>query len=396
MTFACLLSGAAHADAVTPNCDDATMFPNPIYLTGSSAYEQTAANMAVELATLTGNDKVTLIYKTSTSCDGANAIRDNVTLTGTADTFTPNATNAKLGVINKGACSLDHSVTKADVGVSDVWYDNCTGGGLTATMTDVKGPVQAMIFIVPHANMTNTDLTYYEAQDIWGCGMKGMVSPFTSEVAIQQRNKDSGTQITVAKNIGVPAASFKGVMNSAGGDLVNSLNAADPNTAIGFLAADSFDSKRGQLNALAFQGLNQTKAYYADSASGTFDKKNVRDGHYLVWGPEHFLATIDATSKAITNTKAANFIGWATGTLTTAAFNYVEVDAISNIIPQCAMKVQRDTDGGLLRPYTPATGTACGCKYESIVTKTAVPAGCTMCTSNADCGTKTCSNGFCE
>jgi hypothetical protein len=394
-TFACLLAGAAHAQTV-PNCDDATMFPNPIYVTGSSAFEQTAANMAVRLATLTGTDKVTIIYKTSTSCEGANAIRDNVTLAGTADIFTPKATDAKIGVINKGACTLDHSVTKADVGVSDVYYDNCTGGGLTATMTDVLGPAQAMIFIVPSTNTTNTNLTAEEAQDIWGCGMKSGVTPFTSEVDIQQRNKDSGTQGIVAKAINVPPAAFKGKPNSAGGDLVTSLLAADPNAAIGFLAADSFDTKRTQLSALAFRGFSQTKAYYADSTAALFDKKNVRDGHYVVWGYEHFFAPIDATTKAITNPKAANFIGWVAGTKTTAAFDHVDVEATSGVIPQCAMQVKRSADGGPLSRYTPAAGTACGCKFESIATKTAAPTGCTACTADGDCGTKKCSHGFCE
>src|SRR5262249_51141931 len=156
--------------------------------------------------------------------------------------------------------------------------------------------------------------------DIWGCGMSGGVEPFTSDVTdTQQRNSGSGTQGIVAKAINVPPGSFKGKANTAGGDLVNSLLAApNPGSAIGFLAADSYDTKRTQLNALAFQAFGQTKAYYADSASDTFDKRNVRDGHYVVWGPEHFFATSDATG--ITNAKAKNFIGWVNGNVSTTAF----------------------------------------------------------------------------
>jgi hypothetical protein len=399
--LACLLAGSAHA-ATTPNCSDATMFPNPIYVSGSSAFEATAGNMAVQLAALTGNDKVTIIYKATSSCDGPNAIRDNVTLTGTADVFIPKVGDPKTGVKVAGGCSLDAQITKSDVGVCDVYYDNCPGGGLTTKMTDVLGPAQAMIFIVPGGatgNMTSTDLTAEEAQVIWGCGMKGGVAPFTSETSLQQRNKDSGTQITVAKSINVPAASFKGMMNSAGSDLVTSIGAADPTTAIGFLAADSFDTKRSTLNGLAFRGFTQTKAYYADSTKDTFDKKNVRDGHYVVWGFEHFFATIDETTKAITNPMAAKFIGWVAGTTPTAAFNYVDVEAASGVIPKCAMQVTRATDGGPMSHYTPAPGTACGCKFEAIAGKIVAPAtptGCTICTSNADCGAKMCSHGFCE
>src|SRR5689334_3268650 len=89
--FGCLVAGAAHGQAI-PNCNDATMFPNPIYVAGSSAFEPAAGNMAIKLSALTGADQVTIIYKATSSCDGPAAIRDNVTLTGSADYFVPNAT----------------------------------------------------------------------------------------------------------------------------------------------------------------------------------------------------------------------------------------------------------------------------------------------------------------
>jgi hypothetical protein len=393
----CLLAGVAHGQAV-PNCNDTTMFPNPIYLSGSSAFEPTAGNMAIKLSAQTGADKVTIIYKATSSCDGPTNIGGNVTLTGSADYFVPSATNPD--VATKASCSLDAAVTKADVGVCDVFYENCPGNAATipATMTDVQGPVQAMIFIVPESNTTSTSLSAEEAQDIWGCGMTGAVEPFTSDVTdTQQRNSGSGTQGVVAKAINVPPGSFKGKMNAAGGDLVTSLLAApNPPSAIGFLAADSYDTKRTTLNALAFRAFTQTKAFYADSTADTLDKKNVRDGHYVVWGPEHFFATYDATTKMITNPKAAKFIGMINGTVATTAFNYIDIEGKAGVVPQCAMKVSRDQDGGFLKPYTPAA--PCGCYYESVVTKTPTPPGCTACPNgDGDCtGGKKCFNKFCE
>jgi hypothetical protein len=393
-TFAALLAGRAHAQAI-PNCNDTTMFPNPIYVAGSSAFEPTAGAMAVKLGALTGNDKVTIIYKGTASCDGPAAIRDNVTLSGSASYFVPNATNPNLG--DKKPCSLDAAPTKADVGVSDIFYESCPGNAATlpAGMTDVQGPVQAMIFVVPESNTTQTNLTAQEAQVIWGCGMSGGVEPFTSDTTdTQQRNSGSGTQGVVAKAINVPAAAFKGKMNASGGDLVTSLLAApNPGSAIGFLAADSYDTKRTTLNPLAFRAFGQTKAFYADSTADTFDKRNVRDGHYVVWGPTHFFAAHDGTK--VTNEKAAKFIGWANGTLATTAFDYIDVEAKAGVVPQCAMKVQRDSDGGLMRPH--ASTAPCGCYYESLATKTATPPGCTACTDDAGCtGGKKCSNKFCE
>src|SRR5450432_1449346 len=192
--FGCLLAtGAAHAQAL-PNCNDTTMFPNPIYLSGSSAFEPTAGYMAVKLGALTGADKVTLIYSATSSCDGPTNITGNKALSGSADYWTVNADPTLAPV--KHSCMLD-GVATSDVGVSDVFYENCPGNDPTvpAGFTDTQGPVQAMIFIVPEANTMNTNLTAAEAQDIWGCGMAGAVQPFTNDTAdIQQRNSGSGTQ----------------------------------------------------------------------------------------------------------------------------------------------------------------------------------------------------------
>ncbi|HEY2728573.1 MAG TPA: hypothetical protein VGK52_01455 [Polyangia bacterium] len=407
--FAGLFAGAAHAQTL-PMCSDATMVgPNPIYLSGSSAFEPTAGYMAVKLGALAGADQVTLVYSATSSCDGPTNIRDNKTLTGNADYWTANADPTMAPV--KHSCVLDLG-TKADLGVSDIFYENCPGNDPTipAGLADVQGPVQAMIFIVPHSNTSQTNLTAAEAQDVWGCGMSGGVAPFTDGAtpptdsaaqmadmqSTQQRNGGSGTQGIVAKAINVPAAAFKGKVNGTGGNLVSSLMAAPhQDQTIGFLAADSFDANRMNLNALAFQGFGQTKAYYADSTVDSFDKHNVRDGHYVVWGPEHFFVAVD-NANAITNPKAAKFTGWVNGTVTTAAFNFVDLEATAHVIPQCAMKVSRAQDGGFVKPYTPAA--PCGCRWESVATTTATPPGCTMCTTDADCTAsgKKCSNNFCE
>jgi hypothetical protein len=389
--FASLLAGTAHA---VPMCSDTTMVgPNPIYLSGSSAFETTASYMAVKLGAQTGADQFTIIYSATSSCDGPTNIRDGKALTGNADYFMPGDTATPP---LKHTCALDLG-TKADVGVSDIFYENCPGNDPTipAGLTDVQGPVQAMIFIVPESNTAQTALTAAEAQDIWGCGMSGGVAPFTVDAAIQQRNMGSGTQGIVSKAISVAPGSFKGMMAGTGSELVTNLLGASPaSAAIGFLAADSYDGKRDMLNALAFQAFGQNKAYYADSTSAAFDKRNVRDGHYVVWGPEHFFVATDNTGK-LTNDKAAKFVGWVSGTVTTPAFNYVDVMGTANVIPQCAMKVKRNQDGPPVQQYTPAA--PCGCRWESVATKTAMPPGCTACMADGDCmGGKHCSFNFCE
>ena len=119
-----------------------------------------------------------------------------------------------------------------------------------------------------------------------------MVTPFDDINGIQQRGPTSGSQGLVAKEINVPPTAFFGTLNSGGGNVVSSIAAYvmthNPNKAIGFIAGDLFDTNRTALYPVAFQQFNQTKAYYADSSRDAKDRKNVRDGHYGVWGPEHF------------------------------------------------------------------------------------------------------------
>jgi len=394
---------ASRAQTV-PNCSDGTMFPNPIYITGSTAYQPTAGLFAVQLAALSATDKSTVIYQNALgSCDGPPAIMSGSMLTGTATVWTPgpNFANDKTSV-TKGSCTLD-STHAADIGASDIFWKNCPNlSGVTqpAEIKDYQGPVQAMIFVVAAPqNTTFTAMSALEAQLIWGCGMAGMVSPFDDPNGIQQRSGTSGSQGLVAKEINVPPTAFFGVSNSGGGNVVSSIAtyvmSHNPNKAIGFIAGDLFDTNRTALYPVAFQQFNQTKAYYADSSRDAKDRKNVRDGHYGVWGPEHFFAKIDTTSGMPTSAAAAKFIGATFGTMYASSFDYIELESLAGVIPQCAMKVTRDDDGilGPIKPKTDVTD-PCGCAFEKF--RTGITS-CTACSSSTPCtGGKTCHHGYCE
>ena len=385
------MAQAQDAGAALPNCNDATMFPNPIYLAGSSAFEPAAAKIAVKLSTQA--TPYNFIYKATASCDGPANIRDKLTLAGTGDYFVldpSDPTNTKA--VTK-QCSLDAVVTKADVGVADVSYTSCFSDTLPAGMAESLGPVQTMLFVVPKMNTTMTAISAEQAAAIWGCGAAGAVSPYIDETAIQQRNATSGTQIMVSKYIGVPAAAFKGVANATGGALVTSLLAVtDFSKAIGFYAADGYDTKRATLTSLAFRGFNQDKAYYADSTASATDKKNTRDGHYQIFGPLHLFTTGTAPTGV-----AKKAIDWIQGTSEIVAgkpLSFVDIEAGSGLVPQCAMKVIRDTDGGFLKPYKPPV--SCSCYYEMVVTNSS-SGECVPCMDNSACtGGKTCQSNFCE
>jgi ABC-type phosphate transport system substrate-binding protein len=386
------------AQGATPPCSDTTAFPNPVYMAGSSAFEPTLARLALKLAAQT--PPVTVIYKTSASCDGANVIVSAGPLTGNADYYAPNpaiSATSPLPYVIKN-CTLDPDHPTALIGVADVAFQTCIGTPPPVTIGEYTGPIQAMLFVVPAANKTTTAISAEQAAAIYGCGVNSGVPPFTDITAIQQRNSTSGTQRMIAAYIGVDPTAWQGNQNSKSGDMVNSLLAVTTSSkAIGILAADVYASPPNptNLNMLAFRGFNQTKAYYADSAPGIFDKKNVRDGHYMIQGPLHFFTTLTAGQPTA---QAKQMLDWlqGNGVLDPANPNaYIDLVTAAGAVPNCAMKVRRDVDGGYLTACTPAV--SCGCYFETVATKT-TPAGCKPCTSNADCTTAgtTCQTGYCE
>ena len=60
----------------------------------------------------------------------------------------------------------------------------------------------------------------------------------------------------------------------------------------------SFREKR-LLNILAYQNTGQRCGYYPDRDANSNEKQNVRDGHYAIWGPMHFLTRIDSNGIAV-------------------------------------------------------------------------------------------------
>lgn len=393
--LAVALTGATRTNAEPAvACNDTTILPNPVYLAGSSAFEPMLAQLAVKIK---AKQNISIIYNSISSCTGVADIADPTqVLSGTAHYYVEDLTLSSGVAIN--SCTLAAG-TKPLIGVSDVFFDSCSETPMPATLGEWKGPEQAMLLIVPEANITTTVLSAEQAAAIWGCGTKGNQTPFIDENAIQRRSQTSGTQILVGRAIGVPETAFRGKENSSGGNLVTSLlGVTDPQTAIGILAADAYDPKRSQLNAVAFRGRGQKKAYYADSAANTADKKNVRDGHYVIQGPLHFFT---ALSHGQPSTNAKQILDWITGAvpidpIDTANNAYITTVAAAGNVPQCAMKVQINKDGGSFSPFTPSV--SCHCLYEKAVTQSSTaPAGCIACTSDNQCtGGKRCQSGYCE
>jgi hypothetical protein len=390
-------AAAQDAGADGPTVPACSGLSNPVYLTGSSAFEGTVKNFAVKFGALT-TGAFTVVYSTPGSCVGVDNIVNNKDLMGSAHYYTVDPTDPTKVVIN--TCALPASGQKPDVGISDVFYDSCAGispATIPGTLKDFPGPAQAMLFVVPKADTSARYITALEAQDLYGCGATyaGNMSPFVSAADTFCRDPNSGTQITIAKAINIPATVMVPPIcvpppssNPGTGGLVANLTGSTmAQAAIGFVSEDAYDGQRQNLNSLAFQAFNQTQAYLSDSTAATNDRANVRDGHYTIWGYEHMFAAVDGTG-AITNSKAADFIGFINGTKTDASIDPVAIEGAAGTIPICAMKVQRSTDGGPLS-YSTVSDT-CNCAFTAAATKT-TPTSCAACTGT---GTSTCTGGL--
>jgi ABC-type phosphate transport system substrate-binding protein len=372
-------------------CNDPSL-PPPIYVKGSSAVQPFISAMSVPLST--GTTPYTLVYVNSGSCTGVDAIVNSTLNTTDGVYFTANPTPGGPPVSN--TCTMPTGGVAVDVGVSDVFGKFCTGASLPAGIKDFSGPAQAMCFVVPKAS-TQTALVGEEGYFVFGFpGNTGMAMPWLNDTFKIIRDMTSGTQGILASSIGVPTQKVHGTTatpNNSAGVLAGVTGSTMPDATIGLLAAAFYDAHRDTLTQLAFRAFKQYYAYYADSTPTSFDKRNVRDGHYLPFGYVHMLVHTDASGNPTGNSK--KFVDWVLGntgsTGTSAPFDITDIAVAAKVIPLCAMTVQRDAEGGDLSLYQdPAP---CGCYFEFKATGNA-PASCTQCTTT--CATGTCRHGYCE
>jgi hypothetical protein len=308
---------------------------------------------------------------------------------------------------------LGSSTVAADIGVSDVFPQTCAGFELVnleaQSVVDAHGPIQTMVFAVP-SNSKMAEISAQAAYFVFGFGASGNVLDPTGmnviwndESYLFQRSATSGTQAMLAAVIGVPSAQWRGVNHKTSDDIVSSLQRAGSNSdtanrAIGILAADYIDSKnlRATIRSLAFQDTNQKCAMYPDSSPTSRDKINVRDGHYPIWGPLHLLYRVDKTGNpinAVTRQSVLDILGYLSGSKPLPnGVKLLDVYAQNGLIPECAMKVTRTTDGANLVPFRPTN--PCSCTFEEKATGIT---SCKSCVVQGDCNqNENCSFGYCE
>jgi hypothetical protein len=294
--------------------------------------------------------------------------------------------------VSSVSCSLPPNGAQVDVAASDVYASSCSGIPDTppSPVSDYFGPIQPMTFVVNVLSSQRT-ISAASAHKVLGIGADGKVNPWTDPTVYFVRDKGSGTQQMIARAVDVPADKWWGV-NAGGSDKVrDGLKAIAPEkaeAAIGILSTDYADPERGNIRVLGFQAKGQSCAFWPDSTPDSFDKANVRDGHYPIWGPVHLLAR---TTAGQPNAAAAAVV--TRFALPKLDQSLVQSIAENHLIPRCAMSVERTAEMGQLAPST--LDYRCNCFFESVVNGSS---SCHTCKNNAECPSSapSCNYGFCE
>jgi hypothetical protein len=381
--LACVLTAsAAHAQ-------DCTALENPVYVQAGS----TVLPLLRELgrALRDAPDPITLVFTDGRSCAIIDGIVNDTPLTVNLD-YVPSTLEDPDWTADQPprSCTIPPEGVPVDLAHADIFPESCGGDLALGDVAVFTGPVLPFVFVVPPAS-SQTAITAEEAYFAWGFGAAGQVAPWTDEAFLFSRPNTSGTKITFGANIRVPASKWKGQQLAKTSDVINAVaGSVNPEATLGIVGGANYDGRRDALKALAYQAFDQQAAWYPDSTSDAFDKRNVRDGHYLLWAPSVFLTRVDAPDSPV-NPRVARVLN-----LLQSKAHEPDVDATGIIvdrgfIPDCAMQVERDGQAGDLRLYTPQS--ACGCFFEERI---GVSTECIACTGPDDCGGGTCSLGFCE
>jgi ABC-type phosphate transport system substrate-binding protein len=419
-------SGALLATSNASAADCNFSGKNVVFVTGSSASSPYLASLSAVLAAQ--STPVTLVYIQTESCQGVTDFLAQTPLTSAATYWTPNADGGTAPVSNTCNFSATSTPTSAvaDVGVSDVYSATC-GATLATGQQEFAGPVQAIALVV-NPSSTEQSISQEAAHVVFKdiATASQQISPWTdpAQLFIRQGGAaGSGTRAMIGATLGfvdadwssaIPTAnvftSSGGVLGAVAGDSANA------SKSLGILSVTKADGARPgssatqQVRVLAFQAKGQSCGYLPDSTASSFDKLNVREGRYDIWGPLHFVTAVSGGSPVSTSNPGAtgnaavqaffNLVTLPTGSAVLSdaqKMSVIAAAAKAHVVAQCAMRVQRTAEVGPEMSFLPPE--SCGCYWESVASG-AAPASCSTCSTSTDCATHTatptCRYGFCE
>ncbi len=291
----------------------------------------------------------------------------------------------------------DASAKPIALGIGATYLSSCPQ--TPAQPTDVgvfDGPVQAYGFIT-NKSSSQVAITGEEGYLAYGFTEGGgEAAPWVVQNLRFKRGSTASTTLTMSSAIRLLPTQMKAAPDSGTSEAIitSVINSANPEATLGILGTELFDQRRADIKLLAFKSFGQRYAYFPDSTNASFDKQNVRDGHYLPWSPTPYISKITAGTSTIIDANARRFYELVMGTRTGDDVDGLLQVIQSGLVPECAMKVTRAGDGADLSLYDdPAP---CGCYFEKNV-----PQGTTSCTActdgnDAPCNGGKCRFGFCE
>jgi hypothetical protein len=373
--------------------------PNLIYMYGTSDFAPLMH--AVQPLLSAGSPAYRAVYQNSNSCSGVMSVFDPTKrlMTNPAAGAAPNYAFYFDDNGNQLNCLLDTAGNTIDIGVSDLFSTTCNTTTATyvsgTTVNDYAGPVVPFALSVPSAS-SQVSISAEAAHMVFGLGGKANgadglkdAAPWTDPTYYFIRSGSAGSTVLTAELIDVPKAKFWGIDRLSTDNLRDSMLASTAaEQSIGILSIDYADKNRGNLRSLYMQAQGQLCGYLPDSNKNSFDKLNVRDGHYPLWGYVHFFTPVgpggvpsDAAKAVVTR-------------FAVARLDQGLLDSIiaASEIPQCAMKVVRT---GEESSFGPQNGLQCGCYFDF---KTNGKSSCTVCQTSSDCPAdhSACNYGFCE
>jgi hypothetical protein len=389
---------------------------NVAYFTGSTAAEPIMRKLATLLPSTVG-----IVYiQTIGSCQGLTDMLMGMKETASSSSehyMNPDGTvtNCVLPDVANGQLP--------DVAVADVYATTCAMNAGTPPVTsgfkEFLGPIQVMTMIT-RKESTESSISADAAYTVFGFGgQMYQVLPWTDPTQLFIRSKTSGTLNMIGAAIGLQApkwlvgAQYDSQRKSGSSVVLSSLQTASSvNASLGIVAADYADQYRSPtvgpggttlpaIKVLAYKHTGQSCGYLPDSDSTHYDKINVRQGRYAIWGPVHMTAAVDAggtpTSAAVaTILQYFAAIGPSPDATLSPDVKKSMIDATADAftIPWCAMQVQRSGEISAPTPYQPLE--PCGCYYESHKASTVTT--CTPCADDTACSAPTpkCRYGFCE
>jgi hypothetical protein len=387
-------------------CYDASLRSKPVFMQGSTNFTPFIQSMAPLIA----KNGYVIVWQSTSSCLGAGAggfdarAGKNLMTNPTSSRQSNAAFYDQSGVATP--CLLGNSPSSpdgvseiTDIGESDVFAQGCPlptgqpdwvpGAAAYLDLGHYLGPIQAMVFVTPPLSSQRA-ISAEAARMTFGLGgAAGVASPWVDPARMYIRGPTTGTNNILSRAIDVANDKWWGIDTLTAAAMqtaILSTSTSDAEATIGTLSIDYADKLKDSLHVLYFQAKGQLVGFLPDSSPNSFDKQNVRDGHYSPWGPIHLYTRLVGGQPSA---ESAAFI--VPFTIPNQAL--IDATIAGGDVPLCAMHVTRDQEMGPIKTFQPTF--SCDCYYDFKVSN---GNQCQKCTGAADCPATTpaCNLGYCE